>query len=90
MMFHDFFTFKELRTLKSFIMKTLFKTKLALLVIVTGLLFSCKKNETVPADTYTDTTETMVDTVTTPIDTTTINADTARVKTDTTKTTTPK
>ncbi|WP_123890409.1 hypothetical protein [Flavobacterium frigidimaris] len=69
-------------------MKTLFKTKLALLIIVTGLLFSCKKNETVPADTYTDTTGTAVDSVTAPIDTTTI--DTTRVKTDTTRTATPK
>jgi hypothetical protein len=71
-------------------MKTLFKSKLALLAIVAVLSFSCKKNATVPADTYTDTTETTVDSVTTPIDTTTINADTTqRVRTDTTKTTTP-
>jgi len=67
-------------------MKTLIKSKLVLLVILTVLSFSCKKNETVPADTYTDSTETTIDSVTTPIDTTTINVDTTGVKTDTTKT----
>ncbi|MNQ47183.1 hypothetical protein D3C85_610190 [compost metagenome] len=60
-------------------MKTLFKSKLALLVLLTGLAFSCKKNETVPADDYTndvDTTQTTIDSVNTTIDTTTVNSGT--------------
>lgn len=56
-------------------MKTLFKTKLALLVLVAGLAFSCKKNEPAPADTYNaDTTQTAVDSVNTSIDTTSANS----------------
>jgi hypothetical protein len=64
--------------LKSFIMKTLFKSKLALLVIVAGLAFSCKKNDTVPADGMNDvdTTQTTVDSVNTTVDTTTTNSGT--------------
>lgn len=60
-------------------MKTLFKSKLALLVIVAGLAFSCKKNETVPADTYptdVDTTEATIDSVDTSSDTTGTNGTT--------------
>lgn len=60
-------------------MKTLFKSTAALLVIVAGLAFSCKKNETAPADNYgniTDSTETTIDSVDTSIDTTTTNTGT--------------
>jgi hypothetical protein len=65
--------------LKSFIMKTLFKSKLALLVLLTGLAFSCKKNENTTTDGYTndvDTTQTTVDSVNTTVDSTTVNSGT--------------
>jgi hypothetical protein len=59
-------------------MKTSIKTKLALVVVLAGLAFSCKKNEPVPADTAyeVDSTETTIDSVQTPIDTTTTTVDT--------------
>jgi hypothetical protein len=60
-------------------MKTLLKSKAALLVIMAGLAFSCKKNETAPADNYgnnTDSTETTIDSLDTSIDTTTTNTGT--------------
>lgn len=65
--------------LKLFIMKTLFKTKLAVLGMVVVLAFSCKKNETNSTEIYTnevDTTETTIDSVNTTIDTTTANSGT--------------
>jgi len=58
-------------------MKTLFKTKAALLILIAGLAFSCKKNETVPADNYTneaDTTQATVDTINSKSDTTKVNS----------------
>jgi hypothetical protein len=59
-------------------MKTLLRSKAALLIIVAGLAFACKKNETAPADNYneTDTTQTTVDSVETTIDSTTTNSGT--------------
>ena len=54
-------------------MKTLFKSKIALVIMVAGLALSCKKNETAPADDYTndvDTTETTIDSVSTTTDST--------------------
>jgi hypothetical protein len=63
--------------LKNIIMKTLFKSKLALLVLAAGLAFSCKKNEPAPVDTYdVDTTQTTVDSVNTTVDTATVNSGT--------------
>lgn len=48
-------------------MKKLLKTKMALLILLTGLAFSCKKNENTTIDSQsnyeTDTTETTIDTV---------------------------
>lgn len=66
-------------------MKTLLKTKIAMLVLLTGLAFSCKKNENkTESPGYTDSTETIIDTVGPEIDTAV--TDTARViKTDTVK-----
>jgi hypothetical protein len=62
-------------------MKTLIKTKIALLVLVAGLSFSCKKTDTVPADSTYDSTEVAVDTTT--IDTTAVPQDTTTVIKDT-------
>ncbi|OIV40162.1 hypothetical protein [Flavobacterium johnsoniae] len=67
-------------------MKTLLKTKIAMLILLTGLAFSCKKNDTNTTDsqTYTDSTEAIIDTVGPDIDTTA--TDTVRtIKTDTVK-----
>ncbi|MDR7208732.1 hypothetical protein [Flavobacterium piscis] len=60
-------------------MKTLFKSKLAFLLVLTGLAFSCKKNETAPADNYNseiDSTEMAVDTIGPNVDTTNVNSGT--------------
>lgn len=51
-------------------MKTIMKTKIALLILLTGLAFSCKKNETTMESTAVDSTETMIDTVGPEMDTT--------------------
>jgi len=68
---------------KDVIMKTLIKTKVALLLIlVAGLSFSCKKTDTVPADTTYDSTAVTVDS--TAIDTANVPQDTTTVITDTT------
>lgn len=66
-------------------MKTLLKTKIAMLVLLTGLAFSCKKNETkTESPDHADSTKTIIDTVGPDIDTTV--TDTVRaVKTDTIK-----
>ncbi|MGO4771272.1 hypothetical protein ACEN2I_06385 [Flavobacterium sp. W22_SRS_FK3] len=64
-------------------MKTLVKTKIALLVVIAGLSFSCKKTDTIPADTAYDSTEVTVDTAMTTIDTSTVSLDTTMVKKDT-------
>lgn len=64
-------------------MKTLIKSKIAFLFILIGLSFSCKKNETIPADnTYLDSTEVAIDSVDTAIDTATVPADTSAIKRD--------
>ena len=63
-------------------MKTLIKTKIALLVLVAGLSFSCKKTDTVPADSTYDSTAVTVDSTT--IDATTVTPDTTMMSTDTT------
>lgn len=60
-------------------MKTLFKSKMMLLVLLAGLAFACKKNENVPAEDYPseiDTTQTAVDSVNTSIDSTSVNSST--------------
>jgi len=60
-------------------MKTLFKTKIAILVIIAGFVFSCKKNETAPADNYAneaDTTQITVDSIGPNSDTTNVNSST--------------
>jgi len=63
--------------IKKNIMKTIIKSKLAFLVIIAGLSFSCKKNDTAPVDGYpNDTTQTTVDSVNTSIDTTSANSGT--------------
>ncbi|MBS7232151.1 hypothetical protein KHA90_14060 [Flavobacterium psychroterrae] len=65
-------------------MKTSFKSKVAFLFVLIGLSFSCKKNDTIPAEnTYVDSTETTVDTVSTSVDTATVVPDSAAIKTDT-------
>lgn len=69
-------------------MKTLIKTKIALLVLVAGLSFSCKKTDTVPADTTYDSTAVTVDS--TAIDTTNVPQDTTTVTTDSAATAVPK
>ena len=51
-------------------MKTLLKIKIVMLVLLTGLAFSCKKNETTIESTSVDSTETMIDTVGPEVDTT--------------------
>jgi hypothetical protein len=56
-------------------MKALLKTRLALFILLFGLMISCKKNETAPADNYgneTDSTEMMIDTVGPNSDTTNV------------------
>jgi hypothetical protein len=68
-------------------MKTLFKSKAALVIMLAGLAFSCKKNETAPADNYNndvDTTETTIDSVGTTTDTTTTTTGTGTGTTGTT------
>ena len=70
-------------------MKTLIKSKIALLVVLAGLSFSCKKTDTIPADSTYDSTDTAVDSINATVDsTTTVSPDTTTVKTDTTTTTT--
>lgn len=65
-------------------MKTLLKTKIALLILLSGLAFSCKKNETTIDSRDIDSTEAIIDTVGPEIDTTA--ADTVRtITTDTIK-----
>lgn len=69
----------KIMNFKSIIMKTLSKSKLALFVLLAGLAFSCKKNETAPADNYSndvDTTQTTVDSVNTTVDSTKVNSGT--------------
>lgn len=51
-------------------MKTILKTKIALLILLTGLAFSCKKNETTMEPTTVDSTENIIDTVGPEVDTT--------------------
>ncbi|WP_163397551.1 hypothetical protein [Flavobacterium fluviatile] len=69
-------------------MKTLIKTKIALLALVAGLSFSCKKTDTVPADSTYDSTAVTVDSTT--IDTTNVPQDTTMVTTDTAATAVPQ
>ncbi|WP_128414701.1 hypothetical protein [Flavobacterium sp. Root901] len=66
-------------------MKTLLKTKVALLILLAGLAFSCKKNET-PTESpgYTDSTEAIIDTVGPEIDSTVTDTVTT-IKTDSIK-----
>ncbi|WP_281233065.1 hypothetical protein [Flavobacterium gelatinilyticum] len=55
-------------------MKTLLKTKIALLILLAGLAFSCKKNETTTTDSYeNDSIQNTVDTIGPEVDTTTID-----------------
>ncbi|WP_456311760.1 hypothetical protein [Pseudomonas shirazensis] len=65
-------------------MKTLIKSKIVLLVVLAGLAFSCKKTDTIPADTSYDSTQTAVDSADATIDTATVTTDTTTVRTDTT------
>ncbi|WP_264537895.1 hypothetical protein [Flavobacterium sp. N1736] len=69
-------------------MKTRIKSKIALLVLLAGLSFSCKKNETVPAETTYDSTTTTVDSMNTTIDSTSVSPDTITLRKDSTATTT--
>jgi len=64
-------------------MKTLIKTKIVILVLLTGLFFSCKKTDTIPAETAYDSTEVTVDSTTTTIDTTNMSPDTTTARRDT-------
>ncbi|SHH63200.1 hypothetical protein [Flavobacterium defluvii] len=66
-------------------MKTILKTKIALLILLTGLAFSCKKNDTTTeTPSSIDSTEAIIDTVGPDVDTTV--TDTARtITTDTVK-----
>jgi len=71
-------------------MKTRIKSKIALLVLLAGLSFSCKKTDTIPADSTYDSTDTTVDSINAAaVDTTMVPSDTTTVK-DTTTTVTPK
>jgi len=64
-------------------MKTLLRTKIALLLVLAGLAFSCKKNETTNTDSYeNDSISNTVDTVGPEVDTTTV-IDTAATKINT-------
>ena len=70
---------KQYEHLKSIIMKNVLKSKLAFLFVLIGLTFSCKKNDTVPADNYDseiDSTEMAVDTIGPNVDTTDVNTGT--------------
>lgn len=70
-------------------MKTRIKSKIALLVVLAGLAFSCKKTDTVPGDSMNDSTDTTVDSINASVDTTTTVApDTTSVQTDSAATTT--
>lgn len=66
-------------------MKTQIKTKVALVVLLAGLAFSCKKNESTTIESYeNDTIQNTMDTVGPEVDT--INMDTTTtVKTDSIK-----
>lgn len=68
-------------------MKKSFKSTIAIAIMLIGIAVSCKKNNTVPADTTTDTTSTYEDSTATTIDSVQTPIDTTR--TDTTKTKTP-
>lgn len=50
-------------------MKTLPQTKIVLLILLGGLAFSCKKNETVPVDSTYDSIQHTIDTVGPEVDT---------------------
>lgn len=53
-------------------MKTLLKTKIAMLILLTGLAFSCKKNETtIESQSSIDSTQAIIDTVGPDVDTVT-------------------
>ncbi|MDR6763106.1 hypothetical protein J2Y38_003325 [Flavobacterium sp. 2755] len=53
-------------------MKTLLKIKIVMLVLLTGLAFSCKKNEpTIESQSSIDSTEAIIDTVGPDVDTVT-------------------
>jgi len=77
---------RQLVLIKKIIMKTLIKTKIALLVVIAGLSFSCKKTDTVPADSTYDSTDVAIDTTNTAMDTTNAAMDTTTVSPDTTMT----
>lgn len=67
-------------------MKTLLKTKIAMLILLIGLTFSCKKNDTTTLENqaYADSTKAIIDTVGPDVDT--MTTDTIRTtKTDTVK-----
>ncbi|WP_343694421.1 hypothetical protein [Flavobacterium sp.] len=51
-------------------MKTILKIKIGMLILLVGLAFSCKKNETTIEQTSIDSTEAIIDTVGPEIDTT--------------------
>lgn len=77
-------------------MKTSFKSKIAVVVLIAGLSFACKKNDTMPTEsttTYeTDSVTTTIDSVDTQIlpDTTIVDTTTAIKSTKTTTTTKTK
>ncbi|MCV2483582.1 hypothetical protein OD917_01505 [Flavobacterium sp. SH_e] len=66
-------------------MKTILKTKIAFFILLIGLVFSCKKNETPTTDSYeNDSIQNTMDTVGPEVDT--INMDTTEtIATDTIK-----
>jgi len=62
-------------------MKTLLKTKIALLILLVGLAFSCKKNDTTTIDSTSDSIQTAVDTMGPEMDTTRIDTVTTQIDT---------
>lgn len=74
-----------MQTEKNIIMKTILKIKIAMLVLLTGLAFSCKKNEpTIESQNSIDSTEAIIDTVGPDVDT--VTNDTVRtITTDSVK-----
>jgi len=69
-------------------MKNLIKFRIVLFMLLAGVLFSCKKNDTIPADsTAYDSTETTIDSVDTTIDSTAVMPDTTSARVDTTRST---
>lgn len=62
-------------------MKTLLKTKIVLLILLVGMAFSCKKNDTTTIDSTSDSIQTAVDSMGPEMDTTRIDTVTTQIDT---------